>query len=220
MTNRIRVYVGSLVLLAAGTFGMGLSTLVPTLSRDAAQGAVWFAVLSRRQRVCSHIRRLRAERRDRSHFCQCWRRSSLPRPGSRCSCRRAQRSLLRSLQRRVLIKAIFNVAQAMFWVASAILAYRYLGGEPLLPNRFRVNYPAFVAALARFCVSALGALAGAISISEGKSFFEVWWSGARVTSSYDLLTLPFVYVCACCYVVLGSGWCDCIHDSGPRVSRD
>jgi hypothetical protein len=104
--------------------------------------------------------------------------------------------------RRIFFKGVFNVAQAMFWVACAILAYRYLGGEPLHSGA-HVNYWAFAAALAAFAFLHTSALAGAISLSEGKAFFETWWSGARVTVIADLLTLPFVYVCALLYVYWG-----------------
>jgi hypothetical protein len=104
--------------------------------------------------------------------------------------------------RRVLIKAIFNIAQAMFWVSCAVIAYRYLGGQALTEGS-SVNYVAFAGALAAFAFLHTSALAGVISLSENKPFYETWWSGARVTVIADLLTLPFVAVCALLYVYWG-----------------
>ena len=118
------------------------------------------------------------------------------------ACLGAATVVVEAAARRVPIKGIFNVAQAMFWVACAILAYRYMGGAALAQPT-RVNYTAFAAALAAFAFLHTSALAGAISISEGKSFFETWWGGARVTVIADLLTLPFVYVLALLYVYVG-----------------
>jgi hypothetical protein len=104
---------------------------------------------------------------------------------------------------RVALKATFNVAQAIMWVASAVLVYRYLGGVPLLSDALRVNYPAFIATLFVFATLNSTAVAGAIAISEHQPFLEVWWSRLRATFVYDLFALPFVYLFALCYVYWG-----------------
>lgn len=105
--------------------------------------------------------------------------------------------------RRVPLKATFNVAQAVLWVSAAVLAYRYLGGVPLLSDALKVNYPAFVATLFIFATLNSTAVAGAIAISERQAFVGVWWSRLRATFVYDLFALPFVYLFALCYVYWG-----------------
>ncbi|HZI99361.1 MAG TPA: hypothetical protein VFD22_01780, partial [Gemmatimonadaceae bacterium] len=105
--------------------------------------------------------------------------------------------------RRVPLKATFNVAQAVLWVSAAVLAYRYLGGSPLLLDALKVNYPAFVATLFTFATLNSTAVAGAIAISERQPFVGVWWSRLRATFVYDLFALPFVYLFALCYVYWG-----------------
>jgi len=105
--------------------------------------------------------------------------------------------------KRVALKATFNVAQAVLWVASAVLVYRYLGGTPLLADALKVNYPAFIATLGSFAILNSTAVAGAIAISERQRFVEVWWSRLRATFVYDLFALPFVYLFALCYVYWG-----------------
>ena len=200
MTNRIVAYVGSLVVLAAGTF-VWVYDLAPGFSQEALKAAVWFAVLAT---VSGLLAYKKAARRETGSV------AFLPMLASvivapswiTVAALGAATIIVEIAARRVLIKAVFNVAQAMFWVAAAILSYRYLGGTALQIGS-SVNYPAFVAALFAFAFLHSSALAGAISISEGKSFFEVWWSGARVTVVADLLTLPFVYVCALLYVYWG-----------------
>jgi hypothetical protein len=104
--------------------------------------------------------------------------------------------------RRAVIKAIFNVAQAVFWVGFATLAFHYLGGQALRPSG-AINLIGYTAALASFALVHSAALAGAIAISENKEFFKVWWTGARVTVVADFVTLPFVYAFALLYVNWG-----------------
>lgn len=106
--------------------------------------------------------------------------------------------------KRVARKALFNIAQVSLWVAICVWLYRVLGGHALLDQTTSVNLPAFVAILLVFGVLNSAAVAGAIAISEGESFWELWWGRARVTLLYDVMTLPFVYVFAWCYLHFGA----------------
>jgi HD-GYP domain-containing protein (c-di-GMP phosphodiesterase class II) len=200
MTVRIRVYVGSLVVLAAAGFAW-VYALSPGLSREALRGALWFAGLATISGLAAYKK---AARRETGSI------AFLPMLASvivapswvTVAALGVATIIVEAAARRVLFKAIFNVAQAMFWVACSVLAYHYLGGQALTAKT-GVNYWAFGGALAAFAFLHTSALAGAISISEGKAFFETWWSGARVTVIADLLTLPFVYVCALLFVYWG-----------------
>lgn len=200
MSNRIRIYVGTLVLLAAGTF-VWVYKLSPDVDLTAVRAALWFAVLAAVSVVAAYKKGARKESGSVAFL-----------PMLACVIVAPAWVTVASLgvailiveiaARRVFIKGAFNVAQAVFWVSCAILAYRYLGGTPLRIGA-TVNYAAFAATLAVFAFLHSSALAGAIAISEGSSFFEVWWSGAKVTVIADLLTLPFVYVCALLYLYWG-----------------
>lgn len=200
MTHRIRVYVGSLVALAAVTFAW-VYRLSPGISPEALRGAFCFAALATISGLTAYKK---AARRETGSI------AFLPMLASvivapswiTVALLGLATVIVETAARRILIKAAFNVAQAMFWVGCSILAYRYLGGEALSRGT-TVNYGAFAGALAAFAFLHTSALAGAISISEGKNFVETWWSGARVTVIADLLTLPFVYVCALLFVYWG-----------------
>jgi hypothetical protein len=200
MSIRIRVYVTSLVLLASATFAW-VYRLAPELTRTSLKAAVWFALLALVSGLAAYKKGARRETGSIAFLPML--ASVIVAPSwITVACLGAATVVVEAAARRVPIKGIFNVAQAMFWVACAILAYRYMGGGALAQPT-RVNYAAFVAALAAFAFLHTSALAGAISISEGKSFFETWWGGARVTVIADLLTLPFVYVLALLYVYVG-----------------
>jgi HD superfamily phosphohydrolase YqeK len=200
MTNRIRVYVGSLVLLASATFGW-VYTLSPDVSSAEARGALCFALLAIVSGLAAYKKGARRETGSIAFLPML--ASVIVAPSwITVACLGAATVVVEGAARRVLLKGVFNVAQAMFWVACAVLAYHYMGGTPLKVGT-TVNYVAFVAALAAFAFLHTSALAGAISISEGKKFIETWWSGARVTVIADILTLPFVYVCALFYVYWG-----------------
>ena len=200
MSNRIRAYVSTLVLLAAGAF-VWVYRLDPSVDISAVKGALWFAGLAAVSVVAAYKKGARRESGSVAFLPML--ASVIVFPSWVTVAALGVAILAVEIAaRRVFIKACFNVAQAIFWVACAILAYRYLGGTPLEAGSV-VNYPAFAAALAVFAFLHSAALAGALSLSEGKNFFEVWWSGARVTVIADVLTLPFVYVCALLYVYWG-----------------
>lgn len=200
MLMRIRVYVGGLVLLAIATLSW-VYKLSPELTRTSVKGALWFAALALVSGLAAYKKGARRETGSIAFLPMLASVIVVPSWITVVGLGAAT-LVVEASARRVFLKALFNVAQAMFWVASAVLAYHYMGGRPLSPAS-PVNYPAFAAALAAFAFLHTSALAGAISISEGKSFFTTWWSGARVTVIADLLTLPFVYVCALLYIYWG-----------------
>src|SRR5687767_3570886 len=200
MSNRIRIYVGSLVVLAGLTFGW-VYTLAPTLDPASLKAAVWFGALSAVSGMLAYKKA--AQRETGSIAFLPMLASVLVAPSWITVAAVGVATLIVEIAaKRIAIKATFNVAQAIFWVAVATLGYRYLGGEPWRAS-FEVNYPAFIAALCAFAFLHSAALAGVIAISEGKSFMSVWWSGAKVTVIADLLTLPFVYVFAFLYANWG-----------------
>jgi hypothetical protein len=200
MSNRIRAYVGILTVVAVGLLGW-IYQLSPQLEVNAVKAALWFGLLATVSGLLAYKKGARRETGSVAFLPML--ASVIVAPSwITVVCVGIAAAIVEVAARRMLIKAIFNVAQAMFWVGAATLAYIYLGGIGLRPGVV-VNYPAFSAALASFAFLHSSALAGVISISEEKSFFEVWWSGARVTVIADLLTLPFVYVFALLYVYWG-----------------
>jgi hypothetical protein len=200
MFNRIRIYVGGLVVLAAITSAW-VYDLSPAVDGASFKAAVWFGLLCG---VSGLLAYKKAALRQTGSI------AFLPMLASvvvapswvTMACLGLATCFVEIAAKRAVIKATFNIAQAIFWVGIAILAFRYLGGEALRASGV-VGYPAFTGALAAFAFVHSAALAGVISISEDKSFLAVWWSGARVTVVADLVMLPFVYACALLYVNWG-----------------
>jgi hypothetical protein len=85
-----------------------------------------------------------------------------------------------------------------------VTVYLLLGGEPFRGENVHIQSPPFVAVLVTFAIINSTAVAGAIAISERQSFWKHWWGSARVTVLYDVLTLPFVFAIAWCYVRFGA----------------
>ncbi len=200
MSIRIRTYVGSLAVLAAGTF-VWVYTLSPQFNAAMLKGALWFGALAAISGIAAYKKGARRETGSVAFLPMLASVIVVP-SWVTVAVLGAAILVVELAARREPLKLVFNVAQAMFWVASAVLGYKYLGGQALTVGS-AINYPAFAATLAAFAFLHSSALAGAISISEGKSFIEVWWSGARVTVIADLLTLPFVYACALLYIYFG-----------------
>jgi len=107
------------------------------------------------------------------------------------------------VQRRVFLKSVFNVAQTALAVSIAIFIYNLFRGHSLLEGQHPMNLVAIVASLVVFVATNTAALKGAIAISERTRFWNLWQETLGVTLLYDLLALPFVYVCALLYVHFG-----------------
>jgi putative nucleotidyltransferase with HDIG domain len=201
MSNRIRTYVGSLVLLAviAATWVYNTD---PTVSSDFIKAAGCFAVLSA---ICGMLEYQKVARSEAGSI------AFLPIIASiivapswiTVAFVALATAFNEVFNRRALIKGVFNVSQAVFWVSIATLLYGALGGTSLLLSDAKPNFVAFGSTLLVFGLFNSAALAGAIAISESKRFGPLWWSRARVTVVYDLCTLPFVYLFAWCYVNFG-----------------
>lgn len=96
------------------------------------------------------------------------------------------------------LKGLFNVAQITLATALAILAYRALGGQPLVTSAKYV--PAYLALVLTFGLTNSLAVSGVIALSEGRQFGKVWREIKASTILYDVLTVPFVYVFARVYI--------------------
>ena len=201
MSNPVRIYVGLLTSLA-----LMATTLVyrldPAIDQAFVKAAIVFASLSA---ICELLAYKKAARSESGSI------AFLPilasvivAPGWVTIFAVAiATTSIQVANRRVFIKALFNVAQVTLWVALSVIIYTKLGGDSLLDKTGSINLPAFVAILLVFAFVNSAAVAAAISFSENESFLGLWWGRARVTVVYDLFTLPFVYVFAWCYINFG-----------------
>lgn len=201
MSNRVRVYVGTLVALA-GASGVLVYATDSSLNASWIKAAACFAVLSA---VCGMLEYQKVARSEAGSIAFLPILASIIVAPSWITVLATglATALVELVSKRAPIKGTFNVAQAVFWVSIAILSYRFLGGSSLLLAERKVNFVAFASTLLVFAFLNSSALAGAIAISEGKRFAPLWWSRAKVTFVYDLFTLPFVYLFAWCYVTFG-----------------
>jgi hypothetical protein len=201
MTNKVRLYVGILTVLAMAATALVYS-VNPAIDSEYLQAAIVFASLSA---ICELLAYKKAARSESGSI------AFLPILASvivapnwvTVAAVAVATTVIQIANRRVLIKAIFNVAQVTLCVGLNVYIYVALGGDSLLKPGVSVNLPAFVAILLVFALVNSAAVAGAIAFSEGESFFDLWWGRAKVTVVYDLFTLPFVYVFAWCYLHFG-----------------
>jgi HD-GYP domain-containing protein (c-di-GMP phosphodiesterase class II) len=105
-------------------------------------------------------------------------------------------ALSQAVARREIIKAVFNISQRTLSLASAILAYRLLGGstppEYLLPGVAWVARDVvpdvlafFAAAVVYFALNSV-LVSAAISISRGKQLRQVWTTSYLWVLGYDI----------------------------------
>src|SRR6185503_13677509 len=126
MSIRIRTYVGSLVAFAAGTF-VWVYTLSPDVNLAMIKGAAWFGALAAISGIAAYKKGARRETGSIAFLPML--ASVIVVPSWITVAMLGVAILVVELAaRRQPLKLVFNVAQAMFWVACAILAYHYLGG--------------------------------------------------------------------------------------------
>lgn len=202
LMSRIRVYVGTLAFLAV-VAAIWVYQLEPAATASTIRAAVVFAILGL---ICELLAYKKAARSESGSI------AFLPTLASvvvapswvTVAAVGAATIVIQLANRRVAIKGLFNVAQVTLWVALCVLVYTQLGGRPLSLPDAPIHLPAFVAILLVFAILNSAAVAGAVAISEGQKFVELWWGRASVTVIYDLFTLPFVYFFAWCYVNFGA----------------
>jgi putative nucleotidyltransferase with HDIG domain len=110
------------------------------------------------------------------------------------------------LQKRIVLKASFNVAQHVFAISLAVLVFSFLGGVPLTPKGAFGLLP-FAASFATFLVVNTVMVSGVMAVSENRRALQVWKQVTHGTVLYDFLALPVVYLFAWVYV-----------DSGARLA--
>jgi hypothetical protein len=108
------------------------------------------------------------------------------------------------MNRRMPIKALFNIGQNVLGVSLSIIVYQKLGGHSQLAGTLHPNLVAFCSTLLMFVAVNTAALNGVIAVSERKQFWPLWRAQAPVTLLYDVLALPFVYAFAWFYLQFGA----------------
>jgi putative nucleotidyltransferase with HDIG domain len=107
------------------------------------------------------------------------------------------------LQRRVVLKASFNVAQHVFAISLAVLVFRLLGGVPLT-SKGALELVPFAASFATFLIANTVMVSGVMAVSENRRALQVWKQVTHGTVLYDFLALPVVYLFAWVYVDKGA----------------
>lgn len=121
------------------------------------------------------------------------------------------RAALEIINRRQLLKAVFNVAAYALMELAAVVVYLVAGGRGLLgvDNVTSVGHvthvvggPALLACVAALALNNL-VVSGAIALSTGRRLFTVWRENHLATIAIDLLAMPLVFVFAWVYAAFG-----------------
>jgi putative nucleotidyltransferase with HDIG domain len=108
------------------------------------------------------------------------------------------------LQRRVFMKASFNVAQYVLSTSLAVLVFGFLGGVPITSTgEFRI-FP-YAASFATFLLVNTVMVSGVVAVSQNRKVLQVWQQINNGNVLYDFLALPVVYLFAWVYVAKGAG---------------
>ena len=108
------------------------------------------------------------------------------------------------MNKRVLLKAMFNVAQQVLAVAVGLLVYVLLGGQSLFDSGVEV-VPS-VAMFAAYVVTNKAVVALVLALANKTPFHRELAGTFRLAILNDLLALPLVLVMALAYVKVGAIW--------------
>jgi HD-GYP domain-containing protein (c-di-GMP phosphodiesterase class II) len=119
--------------------------------------------------------------------------------------------IAQTLQGKPPVKLLFNISQTALAITAAIFAYRFLDGAPLrtinelsiAAAATRTFLPGVGLALVYFASNAL-LVAGAIALSESKSYLQVLKQNTFGMILYDALSCPVVFFMAWLYVRSGA----------------
>lgn len=104
--------------------------------------------------------------------------------------------------RRTPIKAIFNTAQIALGFSLAILVYRVLGGTPLLAGGAFHPLAFLVGVTVAFATNTV-AVSGVLAISANQSVATVWRASTKVSLFYEVLSAPLPYFFAQLFISKG-----------------
>lgn len=102
------------------------------------------------------------------------------------------------------LKRAFNVAQIVFASSIATMAYKLLGGKPLLADSAFRALPHVVFVVLFLFVNTLS-VAAVVGLAEGKSVLKTWYQGNVAGLPYDVIAIFAVYAFARAYVDW-AGW--------------
>lgn len=106
------------------------------------------------------------------------------------------------VHRRAPIKATFNIAQSALGFALAILAYRALGGTPLLTGGEFHPFAFCAGVFVAFATNTI-AVSGVLAITANRSLTTVWRASTRGSLFYDVLSAPLPYLFAQLFIAKG-----------------
>ena len=107
------------------------------------------------------------------------------------------------LQRRTLVKAVFNVCQHVLAISLAVLTYVGLGGKPLT-QLSALGVAPFAVAFGAFLAANTLTVSGVVAISQKRRLIDVWRQITQGTVLYDFLAMPVVLLFAWVYANKGA----------------
>jgi HD domain len=110
-------------------------------------------------------------------------------------------SVVQLLQRKAMIKMVFNVAQHALTISCSVAAYRLAGANGAVFGG-EISPIGLVAAFLAFFVANSAAVASVVSADSQQGFLQLWKENLR-SLYFDLVALPFVYVFVKLYVSYG-----------------
>ncbi|MEO7218909.1 MAG: HD-GYP domain-containing protein [Gemmatimonadaceae bacterium] len=112
--------------------------------------------------------------------------------------------IVQIVRRRPWERGVFNICQHTLSIAAAILVYRAFGGTSVLSTGADLPYLALGMLFVAYSAVNSASVSGVVSLSEHRSFSEVWVENNLGTLAYDVIALPMIAGLAWVYAKYGA----------------
>ena len=115
-----------------------------------------------------------------------------------------------TLGKREPVRAVFNVSQQTLALGLAILAYRALGGQPLIEAGSTPTVLSLLALLGVYQTANKFFVSVVVSLASRRPILRSWFASMRASFVFDILAMPLVALFAVAYREAGAAWSICL----------
>mgnify|MGYP001597302579 FL=1 len=200
MKEPVRTYIFTIALLASASLAL-LVWMAPTVDASHFRAVATLSVIA----VCTHImgHRLARNTMGSVSFVPFLASAAISPDWATAVGVILVNAIVQLVRRRPAAQGAFNVFQHTLSIASAILIYRAFGGRSVLSDASLPYVPLIALFLAYSAINS-ASVSGVVSLSEHRSFHEVWAEANLGTLAYDVIAIPMIAGLAWVYAKYGT----------------
>ena len=200
MKEPVRTYIVAIALLASASLAL-LVWISPNVASSHFSAVLTLSVIA----VCTHImgHRLARNTMGSVSFVPFLASAAISPDWATVVGVIAVNAIVNLVRRRPFAQGAFNVSQHTLSIAAAILVFRATGGRSVLTET-TLPYLPLIALFLTYSAINSTSVSGVVSLSEHRSFYEVWSEANLGTLAYDVIAIPMIAGLAWVYARYGT----------------